>query len=394
MKEKCKFIKDGGYMKKIGKISLLFMVAAILTFMVSCKNATEDSSSDDNKKQTTENNDELVSWDSEPNGTLKITNNTAKDMVVFNGQTPTVNTILGGIKAGSNRFFDISDDVDDFSVGGYLVLRAMAYDEFLAKKTHLSNAKIEFSAMATYGQGKKFAVDINPEFSGDYYFKVTNMGRIGIELRKDSADGEKIGYLPALATNYALYSDSSNGITIFPVYVYFNKRTGNVTTIKAKDHFASVTVGPRPVTDSTVTSIELPAEGIKWEDIVGNLSSPVAYITCTNNVTNQGAYFTKAATTRLSAQNGYDLLNAGETNTYEIESTDAGTAQNLIVTLYNGAIKVPVKDAEGNAVLIKNGYDYTVTISFNGSDVRESSNYSAVITEGEKRDISEEIESL
>ena len=87
-------------------------------------------------------------------------------------------------------------------------------------------------------------------------------------------------------------------------------------------------------------------------------------------------------------------MNAGETNTYEIESTDAGTAQNLIVTLYNGAIKVPVKDSEGNAVLIKNGYDYTVTISFNGSDVRESSNYSAVITEGEKRDISEEIESL
>lgn len=377
-------------MKKIGKISLFIMTVAILSFMSSCKKPTDEANSANNTN--TANND--VSWTSEPNGTLKITNNTDKDMVVFNGQTPTVNTILGGVRAGSNRFFDISDDVDDFAVGGYLVLRAMSYDEFVAKKNRLSNAKIDFSAMATYGQGKKFAVDINPEFSGDYYFKVTNMGKIGIELRKDSADGEKIGYLPALATNYTLYSDSSNGLTIFPVYVYFSKRTGQVTTVKAEDHFASVTVGPRPVTDTTVTSIELPAEGIKWEDIVGNLTSPVAYITCTNNVTNQGAYFTKAGTTRMSAQNGYDLLNAGETNTFEIESTAAGTQQNLIVTFYNGAIKVPVKDAEGNSILIKNGYDYTVTISFNGADVRESSNYSAVITEGAKRDISEEIESL
>ena len=55
-----------------------------------------------------------VNYTSEANGTLKISNNTAKDMVVFIGQTPNINNVLGGVKAGSNRFFDISDDVDDF----------------------------------------------------------------------------------------------------------------------------------------------------------------------------------------------------------------------------------------------------------------------------------------
>ena len=371
------------------KLFLALLIGICVVVFTSCGNSITPNTGKETPTTT-----DPFSWTSETNGTLKIANNTSKDMVVFNGQTPTVNNIIGGIKAGSNRFFDISDDVDDFDVGGYLVLRAMSYDEYTAKKSNLANAKIEYSAMATYGQGKKFSTEINPSYTGEFYYKVTNSGKIGMELRKDSPDGEKIGYLPALATNYTLYADSTDGLSIFPVYVYFNKKTGQVTTIKADDHFDSVTVGPRPVTDSSVTTIELPAQGIKWNDIVGKLSSPVAYITCTNNVTNQGAYFTKAGTTRIKGQNGYDMLNAGETNTFEIASTGAGTDLNIIITLYNGSIKVPAKDAEGNSVLIKNGYDYTISLTFNGNDVRDASNYSAVITEVGKRDISDEIESL
>ena len=55
---------------------------------------------------------------------------------------------------------------------------------------------------------------------------------------------------------------------------------------------------------------------------------------------------------------------------------------------------IPVKDAEGNSVLIKNGFDYTITISYNGQGIRDSANYSAIIVEGAKRDLSDEIESL
>lgn len=346
------------------------------------------------KETVTKSEKSDVSYTSEANGTLKISNNTAKDMVVFIGQTPNINNVLGGVKAGSNRFFDISDDVDDFDVGGYIILRAMSQDEFDAKKSVLASAKIEFSAMATYGQGKKFSTEINPSYTGDYYFKVTNNGPVGIELRKDSPDGEKLGYLPALATNYTLYTNTTEGMSIFPVYVYYSKTSGKVHTVKSDSHFDSVTVAGRPLSDTSVVSIELPAQGVKWEDIVGNLSSPVAYISCTNNITNQGAYFTKAGTTRLKAQNGYDMLNPGELNTYEVQSTVEGSDLNLIVTLYNGQIKVPVKDSNGNSVIIKNGYDYNVTISYNGEGVQDSSNYSAIINQGEKRDISNEIESL
>lgn len=315
-------------------------------------------------------------------------------MIVFKGQSPSRSDILGGVRAGANRFFDISDDVDDFDVGGYLILRAISQDEYTAHEDNLGAAKIEYSAMATYGKGKKFSAEINPAYTGNYYYKVSNLGNIGMELRKNSLDGEKIAYLPALAKNCTIYSESSEGMSVFPVFVFYSKSTGEVTTVKAKDDFDSVSVSPRPVTDTTVTAIEFPASDIKWEDILNNLTSPVAYITCTNNVANQGAYFTKSATTRLKAQNGYDMLNAGEINTFEIASTETGANQNLIVTLYGGSIKVPVKDANGNEILIKNGYDYTVTVSYNGQGVRDSANYSAVIVEDGKRNVADEIESL
>ena len=40
------------------------------------------------------------------------------------------------------------------------------------------------------------------------------------------------------------------------------------------------------------------------------------------------------------------------------------------------------------------GFDYTITISYNGQGIRDSANYSAIIVEGAKRDLSDEIESL
>ena len=204
-------------MKKF--ISVVLFVILVSMVMVSCDLLAGGK---DNEVVDEGKND--VSYESEANGTLKIANNTTKDMVVFIGQTPSVNNVLGGVKAGSNRFFDISDDVDDFDVGGYLVLRAMSQEEYDANKPNLSLAKVEYSAMATYGQGKKFSTEINPAYTGDYYFKVTNSGRIGIELRKDSPDGEKLGYLPAFATNYTMYTSTPEGMSIFPVYVYYSMK--------------------------------------------------------------------------------------------------------------------------------------------------------------------------
>ena len=165
-------------MKKLQKLSVIFLAMMLAFCIIGCD---EDKGGDNGGN----NGSNDIDWNNEANGTLTVINNTSKDMVLFQGQTPSAGNILGGVKGLSTKTFDISDDVDDFNIGGYMILRGISLDEYNANKTNLTKAKIEYSAMATYGQGKRFRSDINPNHIGDFAYRATNIGRIGIELRKD-----------------------------------------------------------------------------------------------------------------------------------------------------------------------------------------------------------------
>ena len=334
-----------------------------------------------------------ISWSNENNGTLTVINNTAKDMVIFQGQTPSASNIMGGVRGLATRVFDVSDDVDDFNIGGFLILRGVSLDEYNANKTNLSRAKVEYSAMATYGQGKKYRTEISPNYTGENAYRVTNLGRIGMELRKDSPDGEKIGYLPSLASNMLLYADNTSGFAIYPVFVYYSKSTGQVTTLKPTSQFETVGVSPRPAAGSEIQAYTLPADqGATWDSIKATLSSPVSYVTVTNSVQNQSARVTLSGTNRLNSQNGYDSIGSGEMLTYEIQSTTEGTQKAIMLVYYNGALNIPVLNSSGQTPTLKNGYDYTINVSGSGQQV---SGYSVTITESANpRDLSSDIGSL
>jgi hypothetical protein len=385
-------------MRKIVKMGLLLATMAALV-LLSCEGLLGgDEEENKNTGTGTETSDtDGIKWTTEAGGTLTITNNTSKDMVIFQGQTPSASNIMGGVKATSSRDFDVSDDVDDFTVGGYMILRGIPKDQYEANKNNLSSAKIEYSAMATYGAGKKYRTEISSNYTGDFGYKVTNSGRIGLELRKNSPDGEKIAYLPSLATNVMLYADTAASLSIFPVFVYYAKSTGQVTTLKPTDHFASVTATPRPLANtSTIQSYYFPNDNtVTWAQIAGSLKSPVAYFTVSNNVPNQGAFFTLAGGNSLFSQNGYDAVGTGEQLTFELESTVEGTGKYIVITLYNGSLKLPARFAgETGNPTIKNGYDYAVTVNFKGGTVSDADNYEVLLVEGAERDLTDEIESL
>jgi len=394
-------------MKKMLKFSALVLVIGLLVVgLAGCStdgnggnnnnNSDNSDNSDNNNSNNSDNNNQTegdgINWNNEASGTLRVINNTSKDMVIFQGQTPTATNILGGVKALSSKTFDISDDVDDFNVGGYLILRGIAKDEYDANKTNLSRAKIEYSAMATYGQGRKWSVEISPSYTGDYAYRVTNLGRIGMELRKDSPDGEKIGYLPSLAANVLLYADTPDGFSICPVFVYYSKNTGLVTTLKPTSQFETVSVSPRPAAGSEIQAYTFPADqGATWDSIKATLSSPVAYVTVTSNVTNQSARVTLAGTNRLNSQSNYDSIGSGEPLTYEIKSTNDGTPQAIVLTYYNQALQIPILD-NGVTPTLKNGYDYTITVSGSG---QTAAGYSTTFKESANpRDLSSDIASL
>jgi hypothetical protein len=334
-----------------------------------------------------------IKWDSDANGTLQVTNNTNKDIVLFKGQVPTNSNILGGVKALSGRDVDISNYVTDFEIGGYDVIRGVALDEYEANKTNLANAKIEYSAMFTYGRNAKYRVEISPKWTGDYYYRATNSKNVGIELRLGSPDGEKIGYLPALATGYKLYANSSDMQTVYPVYVYYDKTKQQITTFKPTSLAATQDIGPRPVTSNEVPTILFPAAGTSLDQLFNNINYPNAFVTVQNNSA-RGLRFQKMATYMLS-QNGYDNANSGEKLTFDVTSSDAGTPIGLSCVFLGGSVFVPVHFAgETSQPTIKNGYDYTVIVTFNGGDPESASSYDAVITEGTKRDIKDLIQTM
>ena len=368
-------------MKKLLKISVLLLAAVLILGLAGCPNPDDEKGGDD------------IKWTSDANGTLTVINNTSKDMVLFSGQTPSATNLLGGVRATSTRELDISSVVDDFSVGGYLILRGISLEEYNKNKSNLPQARIEYSAMATYGQGKKFRTEISPSYMGDFAYRVTNLGRIGIELRKESPDGEKIGYLSSLASNTLLYADSSDGFAIYPVYVYFQKSTGQVTTLRPTSHFDTVTVSPRSATGNEIQVYTFPNDPtVTWDNIKGTLTSPVAYVTVINNVPNQSGRVTIAGTNRLNSQNGYDTIGAGEILTYEISSTNEGAERNVVLQFYSGALNLPVRLDNNSIPVLKNGFDYTITVSGSGST---SDGYTVSITESDNaRDLSDDIESL
>jgi len=373
-------------MRKILKFSVLLLVTALIVSLTGCPTDPDDG------KEPGDGDGDGINWETEANGTLTVINNVSKDMVIFVGQTPQASNILGGVRGLTTKTFDISDDVEDFNVGGYIILRGIALDEYEANKTNLPSAKIEYSAMATYGQGKKFRAEISPNYTGDYAYRVTNLGRIGMELRKDSPDGEKIGYLPSLASNMLLYADNTDGFAIYPVFVYYSRSSGQVTTLKPTSQFETISVSPRPATGGQIQAYTLPADqGATWDSIKATLSSPVAYVTVTNNVANQSGRVTISGTNRINSQNGYDSIGSGETLTYEISSTVAGTAQAVVLTYYNQALQIPILK-DGATPVLKNGYDYTIAVSGSG---QTAESYSVTFTESDNpRDLSSDIASL
>jgi len=343
--------------------------------------------------------DDDINWDGSNGGTIELVNGSNKDMIVFVGQVPSKSSMLGGVRAGTTVRHDISRHVGDFNVGGYAILRGVTREEY-DKYDDPSKAKIEFNAMVTYRGGTMYRYNINPNYMGDNGFKVTNNLRIGIELRKDSPDGEKVAYLPAMKQNQIVYTQNTDLLALFPVYVFFNNETGEVSTLKTTSIFETVSARPTPLgpNSTNIQNYYFPNdEKLTWESIVGNLKHSRAYLTVICNIANQAGYVSIGLSHRLYSQNGFDAIGSGEKLVFEVESTEDGSPVALIAVFYGGGIKIPfLFEGQTSNPVIKNGYDYTVTINYTAGEggMQNQNNYSATIVEGQKRDISKQIESL
>jgi hypothetical protein len=135
---------------------------------------------------------------------------------------------------------------------------------------------------------------------------------------------------------------------------------------------------------------QFPVWGNNLQDQIDNLTYLTAFISCTNN-TNKDSRFMVGVNFVTSP----NVIGAGESIVFELEATGEGQAMDLNMIIAGGYFIVPVKQND-NTPVIKNGYTYTLTLDYigGGNGLTDPAAYSAVINEGTKLDIADEIASL
>jgi hypothetical protein len=357
-------------MKNVLKITALLAALGLVLALAGCPaEADDDGGGGDG-----------VRWTSEANGTLTVVNNSQHDMVVFIGKTPTLNGILGGVKSGRTITLDVSDDVEDFQTGGYMILRAIRLEEFERTKSDLTKARIDYSAMATYGEGKKYRAELLSTSEGDYSYIVQNRSDYGLELRLNSPDGEKLSYLSAKQSRTALYSSTNDAMTIWPVYVAYNTRSQSIVTFTPMEYAQSQDVQPRAA-GASISEYDFPPQDANLSIIFNTINLPFATISVQNNATRDSSFCIGTSTRK--AESNYSLVSSGQLESYEIPATEAGQELALNCGLLNNSVRVPVR-FEGQTSTnpeIRNGYVYQITLSYNGPAVDQVSSYTATIKE-------------
>jgi predicted small secreted protein len=195
-----------------------------------------------------------INWSSDANDTLTIINETPYDVVLFAGAAVSSSNMIGGIRADSTSTRDISGMVSDFETGGLMVIRGMRKSFYDAHKTNLANARVEYTAVISYGQGKKFNVKISSISFGEYQFRITNNSSYGVELRLNSPDSAKITFIPQHTANYDVFSSSADSLLLYPILVQWDASDNKMVTIRPIDDSTAITAAPRPVNNGSINT--------------------------------------------------------------------------------------------------------------------------------------------
>jgi hypothetical protein len=261
-----------------------------------------------------------VYYGNERGGTLIITNDTRKDMVIFQGWTPNASTILGDIRAQTTKDFALADDVGD-----YMILRGMSRDTYEANRDNLSPAKIEYSAIVIYGAEEEYHAGFNP----DYY----------------TGAAEQITTLEP--------SSFSEPVVFFKSY---------------------------RLAGGSLLSLNYPPGSTPMGDFISEFRSFASY-SVINMVPNQAIYFTMKDRT-LNTQSGYDTMFSHEQFLFNVDSTESGTAKNIGVSLFTDTLTILAYFTGETAKLphIEKDYYYTLEIRFNGGPVSDTGSYTISFT--------------
>ena len=342
---------------------LLFVLAAVTACMVmaGCESLPE-------KKEVTTVELKEVSFTSEP-GSLTISNDSSVDVVIFAGKVEK-NTILGGIKAGQSRSFNLSK-IPGIPDAGSLLIRAATFETYKGNARITENDVI-YSGLVVYNLKDKSDRSQLNIYSGvdsvqQTCIYVSNESEhYVLELRMGNpGQGEVIATMYPLQINKRIYlakRDDGLPYEFYPTFIYVNPKTGEKTSMNAGKTDRRRAVPKNPKENLTPIRFQGPSQSSVGYD--------VAFINLQND-TNTGIVFNNAETI-LKNQKGIRFTDSGTTDVYEIQSTngDEGQLYTALTFEFDNFTRKTISPYK-----FKAGYKYDVIVTqMNGNyqyDIRE-----------------------
>jgi len=358
-------------MKKMPKILMFVLVLGLIFSLIGCDDGNGDGEGDYAQYY-------LGSYKNNSSGTTTVINNTAYDMLLFTGEVIGKNYIVGGVKSNNEATINFSNE-SDFQVGGYKLLRAVKQTEFDANG---DQSRIDHSALVTYGEGKKFRVDIRSTTDGDYQYTVYNRSRdYGLELRRNSPEGDKVAYLTKAEVRRVINSPNSTELTLYPVWVAFNTQTKSIVTFTPTETLTALDIQPKRANED-VSPYYFPLDGTSTNIVFPDVQLPFATVQVRNNGSMNANF--RVANTIRTPESGYTGITSGARESFEIRSL--GDGLNLNLAMAQGQIVVPVRFQDSpsdSTVTIENGFLYTVTLNLKpGADQSLAASYEAWLVKG------------
>ena len=257
-----------------------------------------------------------ISFKSEP-GVLAMTNNTTQDVVVFVGQIRR-DVILGGIKSGERRTFDLSK-IPGLPSNGSLLVRVATYNAYRGK-SKITDTDIIYTGLVVYDLKDAKAIteltiyrDIDAEQKYCVYFTNTSENFV-VEVRLEKPNGEAIATLAPLESDKCVYlapKGTGKGYKFFPQFVYVDPRTNEKTVLNVPDKANVQVMDPDPVGgDFTPVVFDSPKNH--------NVSYSLAFLTIRND-TKAGMEFRNSRTS-LPNQRGRRFTAPGRSDVYELDT--------------------------------------------------------------------------
>jgi hypothetical protein len=302
-------------------------------------------------------------------GSLTVNNQASFDVIIFAGRVSD-NTVMGGIRAGQSRTFNLSTLKLPGKSGSFLI-RAASFETYNRKKAKVTEEDVVYTGLVVFDlndsrQKTNLNIFAGISESQNEYIWVSNTSKFVLELRVGSPNGEKMATLAPFQTNKALPLEQNQRnmpYDFYATYIYIDPKTNEIWNFAAKGMEERQRRSPS-------------ADRVNPMVFAGPQdTSQIAYINGflrIKNDTNQG-FNLMDGTTWLFNQKGMPLVESGMLVTYDLPALSGQAGQlytNLNMEFDN------MKTLRVSRLLVKPGVVYDLTVTMRDGnlayDIRET----------------------